>query len=107
MIDTDTTNKPVRGSDWNRLLEAILAADSKDELDWVEWKSTLDLSSKEVQAKSLAKHILAFANRDPQEARKHVEGVGLLVVGMEPGQVHGVVGIDNAVLGRWREQIRR
>jgi hypothetical protein len=43
-IDATTALRGVH--DLQRLVEAVIDADEHDELDWVEWKGTLDLSTK-------------------------------------------------------------
>lgn len=80
------------------LLGAVYDASPSDEQHWLEWKSTLDLTSKEVVATILSKAIIAFSNRDPAESARVVGGIGILLVGLEPGAVHGVTPVDNADL---------
>jgi schlafen family protein len=89
-IDYDTTRLPMGSLEWTSLLAAIEAAAPEDESDWIEWKSTLDLTDKNHLA-HIAKAIIAFANRDPAVASQRVEGRGLLIVGVTPGRVQGVV----------------
>ncbi|MDI6105035.1 putative DNA binding domain-containing protein [Actinoplanes sp. NEAU-A12] len=98
MLNMDTSHRPVRISDWSAVLEAVFAADPSDEQDWLEWKSTLDLRSKEQMATVVAKAIIAMANRDPDRAARAVGGIGILLIGIEPGNVTGVEAVDNADL---------
>ena len=79
------------------LAEAILQADSVDESDWLEWKSTLDLSDKRHQFQ-LSKHILGFANRPPDSASRNCKGYGYIFVGIEPSSSPGVTRLDPAEL---------
>ncbi len=88
----------MRPAEWASVLDAIYHAQPADEQTWLEWKSRLDLRSKEQMATLVAKAIIAFANRDPTEAAACVGGIGILVIGVEPGNVSGVVQIDNADL---------
>jgi hypothetical protein len=82
------------------LVEAIFNAPKHElELDWIEWKSTYDLLSGDPQFQ-LARHALGFANRHPDAAAAVVKGCAYLVVGVEPGRVHGIKPIDSAQLSR-------
>lgn len=72
-----------------QLVNAVTHASPNDELDWIEWKSGLDLADRPTQG-TIARHILGMANRRPDQARLHVEGCGCLVIGAEPGKVTGV-----------------
>lgn len=92
------TSRALRGTDaLRRLVEAVIRASKHDETDWLEWKSTLDLASKEGRF-HVARTVIGFANRLPDQARLHCEGVGYLVVGAEPGSCEGVDDIDPADL---------
>ncbi|WP_432176678.1 hypothetical protein [Streptomyces sp. Tue6028] len=87
------------------LVKAIRAASAADELDWLEWKSTLDFRPKDKADKSarahLARAIIGFANRQPDVARRNAEGYGILVVGVGPEGYHGVEEIDSVELEKW------
>lgn len=94
-IDTST---PLRGvSDLIRLVEAIHRAAPNDESRAIEWKSTLDLGSKH-GCFHVARAILGFANRMPDAAAMEFNGLGYILVGVEPGNVAGITSIDNARL---------
>ena len=68
------------------------------EPEWLEWKSTLDLS-KGSDGLMIAKEILGLANRPPERARLHCEGVGYVVVGAAGGNVlQGVAAVDLATV---------
>ena len=80
------------------LVRAIAAAPTTEsEPDWLEWKRGMDLTdrSRHVQ---MAKFIAGFANRDPIVARQNAGGCAYLVIGAEPGNVSGVIPVDNANL---------
>ncbi|MFI6244096.1 RNA-binding domain-containing protein [Micromonospora sp. NPDC050795] len=94
----DTTRRPVRPSEWLAVLDAVYNAEQSDEQTWLEWKSSLDLHSKEQMAKIVSKAIIAMANRDPNEAALTVGGIGILLIGIDPGSVAGVDQVDNADL---------
>ena len=66
-ISFDSSAAPGTAAEAAAIVDAVLAASPTDELDWIEWKSTLDLSSKTVQG-TLARHILGMANRPPSRA---------------------------------------
>lgn len=92
-----------RPSERRGLVEAIHAErPSSQETDWLEWKSTLDLTIKRDRA-NLARHIIAFANRTVQAAQRNCSGFAYLVVGVEPEQVHGLDVVDSADLDQWLE----
>lgn len=92
------TSRALRGHDaLRRLVKAVIDAGEHDETDWLEWKSTLDLASREGRW-HVARAVIGFANRLPDQARLHCEGVGYLVVGAQPGSCGGVDGIDPADL---------
>lgn len=69
----------------------------RQETHWLEWKETLDLGEKEVQAK-IAKAVLGFANRSPTTAGRHAGGCAYLLVGVAPGSLDGVARVDAAAL---------
>jgi hypothetical protein len=72
-------------------------ASANDELDWIEWKSTLDLTGKP-GCFHVARAILGLANRMPDNAARTCEGVGYVVVGAEPRSIQGVAAVDPARL---------
>jgi len=75
------------------LITAVLEADEQDENDWVEWKSTLDLT----QPRGLvhvSRAILGFANRDPQNGQQPFGGTAYLLIGVTPGTLQGVEPVD-------------
>ena len=96
----DITKQPRRISEWEAVLHAVFNANDSDEQTWLEWKSTLDLRSKEQMATVVAKAIIAMANRDPGKAATTVGGIGILLIGIEPGSVQGVQPVDNADLDK-------
>ncbi|MFD4628179.1 helix-turn-helix domain-containing protein [Streptomyces sp. NPDC058475] len=79
------------------LIRAIHEAGEHDENDWIEWKSTYDLTQKETKA-TLSRHIIAMANRMPAKSAAIAGGCGYIIVGVEPGNVTGVSTIDLADL---------
>lgn len=80
------------------LVRAVFSAPlGESEKDFIEWKSRYDLRSPEDQCK-LARHILGFANRDPDRAATAFAGFAYLICGAEPGDVQGVEKLDSADL---------
>lgn len=60
----------------------------------------MDLRSKRDIGTILCKAILAMSNRDPDDASHTMNGRGIVVIGVEPGAVHGVIHVDNADLDK-------
>ncbi|MFI1727588.1 helix-turn-helix domain-containing protein [Streptomyces sp. NPDC020489] len=104
-LEFDARRAPVRASHYLELVKAIRAASAADESDWLEWKSTLDFRPKNKADKSARAHvaraIIGFANRQPDDALRNVEGHGFLVVGVDPEGYYGVDEIDNVDLEPW------
>lgn len=91
--------QPLVGSARRRdLLRAVLEATDADELDWLEWKATLDLGNKQEVGKHLARHILGMANRHPDLAARKCDGWGVVIAGVEPGSLGGIRPVDPADL---------
>jgi hypothetical protein len=85
------------------LVEAVFGASENDESDWVEWKISLDLRTKEASG-TIARHILGMANRIPEYAARCAGGCGYLIVGVEPRKYVGVSEVDPAVLDQALQQ---
>jgi hypothetical protein len=98
-VQVETSRALRRPDELAALVCAVLQALETDELDWIEWKSVLDLGIKSVQG-TLARHILGMANRQPDAAAAHMQGCGYIVVGAEPGSAAGVTPIDPAQLSQ-------
>lgn len=96
-IDLDLSGPLRRPSDLHRLIEAIVGAKPEDESDWLEWKSTLDLTTAHGRA-HVARAVLGMANRMPDRAARHAGGLGYVVIGVKPGEVTGVDLLDPADL---------
>ena len=80
-----------------RLYRPFWPASPNDESTWIEGKSDLDLSGKVGQV-VVARQILGMANRSPEVAAQHAEGLGYIVIGAEPNNCCGVVELDPADL---------
>ncbi|HEV2810238.1 MAG TPA: hypothetical protein VGV93_07580 [Acidimicrobiales bacterium] len=89
-------SREIRGVDQLRaLVRAVLAAHPSEEASWIEWKSHINLTSKDGCMK-VASAILGLANRPVDEAARTCAGFGYLVVGAEPDKLTGVVVPDPA-----------
>ena len=93
----NTLRAPRSDQDWREFLHAVERADAEDESEWIEWKSSLDLSARATRA-TLARHIIGMANRRVKEAARSVEGFGYVLIGIEPGNRCGVTRVDFADL---------
>ena len=93
VLNLDTSRAPTRPAELLALALAVRDADPSDEASWLEWKSTLDWQSKGARV-HVARAILGFANRMPDDAARHVEGHGFLLVGVESGAIPGVAALD-------------
>ena len=71
-----------------------------EENDYLEWKSAYDLSSKPGAA-ATARQLIGMANRDFAQAERHAEGGAYVLLGVEPGMVHGVPHWDSADIENW------
>jgi hypothetical protein len=66
------------------LVELVFRAEGAIETTEVEWKLEWNLDTRPRRA-GLAKHIIGFANRDPDQAARTFGGHAFLLVGVEPG----------------------
>ena len=96
-LNIETSGSMRRPSDLVKLVEAVVAGTSEDEADWIEWKSTLAMTTAE-GTYSLARQILGSAHRNPDSAARFMGGQGFIIVGAEPGSVEGVAPVDLAKL---------
>jgi hypothetical protein len=98
-ISFDSAAAPGTAEEAAAVVDAVLAASPTDELDWIEWKISLDLSNKTIRG-ILARHILGMANRLPDRAASHAGGRGFVVVGAEPQNRCGIEAADPADLSQ-------
>ncbi len=98
-LRVDTSRAHTTHEERAALVGAIVAAQSVDELDWIEWKIAGDLSKGPTQG-TIARHILGLANRLPDRAALHAGGCGYLIMGAQPGSVPGITRMDPASLGQ-------
>ncbi|WP_280498882.1 AlbA family DNA-binding domain-containing protein [Nocardia farcinica] len=81
-----------------QLIRAVYAADPTDETRAVEWKIGFDTITSNEASFTIAKTILGFGNRPVEVAKNDFEGVGYLLVGVEPGSLRGQAVPDSAEL---------
>ncbi len=94
-LNIESTRALRRPTELQDLVRAVLQADPADESDWIEWKSLRSLTTIEGRAEA-ARHILGFANRHPDRAARNFKGCGYLLIGVEPGRLHGTDRVDPA-----------
>lgn len=99
MVLTIDTSRALRTPDQVlSLIQAVYEAAPEDESRAVEWKSGYaDLTSAEVSF-SIGRAILGLANRPVTVAAASFEGMGYVLVGVEPGSLNGQPVPDSAEL---------
>lgn len=96
-LNIDTTIALRTPGQLANLVNAILAADPVDETHWLEWKTDVNLTDRQWQAR-IAKFVLGVANRRPQVADPACEGCAYMALGVAPGKLSGCVLPDSAQL---------
>jgi hypothetical protein len=100
--DVDTRRAARRPGALKALVEAIAAAPAHEpETEALEWKSSMPLEDGPSTRYAAARQILGFANREPDRAMETFEGCGYLLIGLEPGKVHGTSPLDPADIDNW------
>jgi hypothetical protein len=85
-LNIDTTIALRTPGQLANLVNAILAADPVDETHWLEWKTDVNLTDRQWQAR-IAKFVLGVANRRPQVADPACEGCAYMALGVAPGKL--------------------
>ncbi|WAC69231.1 hypothetical protein [Microbacterium sp. SL75] len=80
------------------LADAVLSADSSDESRSIEWKSQYANLLAPEAGFAIGRAVLGMANRPIAAAQSHFEGVGYVLVGVEPGHLHGQIVPDSATV---------
>lgn len=97
-LDIDSSRPLVSPALKRKLVEVVRdAAANESEPDWLEWKSTVELSEKRWQFE-IARFVLGAGNRMPDRAARTVDGHAYMLLGVEPRNLCGVSRIDNAQL---------
>ncbi len=96
----DAGRLPTGDQGWAELLGYAMALGDLAEAPWLELKSRLplDKSGRKRAGALLAREILGFGNRMPDEAERYLGGHAVILVGGGEGQVEGVEPIDGAEL---------
>lgn len=101
MLNIDLTRAARSHSERLAVVQAVAgAAAIEQETDWIEWKSTIDVSSSEGAFK-VARGILGFGNRDPAHAARFARGCAYFLVGVEAGALTGTQAHDSADVEQW------
>lgn len=79
------------------LIALVHSAVGANETYELEWKLEFPLETRMRRA-ALAKHIIAFANRDPDRAARTFKGHAFLLIGVEPGAWGSAPDLDPAEL---------
>ncbi|MDP9890803.1 hypothetical protein [Pseudarthrobacter enclensis] len=88
-VGLDAAVLPLGERSLRLILGYVLAVGDEAETNYLEIKSSLDLSSKAGVAK-VAKFLLGAANRRPQQAERHFRGHAVLVIGAQKDAAPGV-----------------
>jgi hypothetical protein len=96
-------SRPLRSATQLRnLVQAVFDAHESDEQHYIEWKGTLDLGKSGRQGHfSIAKCIIAMANRPVESSRNYFGGCGYMIIGAEPKRLHNITVPDMADLEPW------
>ncbi len=97
--DLDLTRPPTGLKTASALVRAVAASDDRIERHYLEVKSDLQLNDAAHLAK-IAKFILGAANRLPETAMKAFGGYAVLVAGVAPGEVRGVMPVEKLDLDK-------
>lgn len=97
----DWTRAARRPSEREEIVDYVFSGSAGTaEKDWLEWKTEYDLTTVHGRL-GVARQVMSFANRHPDRAAQHAEGLGYLLLGVEPGNLPGVPEFDSADLENW------
>lgn len=85
----DLTRFPSGEREWSEFIRRVAASGDLAERHFIELKSDIDPTSKEGAAK-VAKFVLGAANRDPERAKKYLEGHAVMILGVSEDNVRGL-----------------
>jgi hypothetical protein len=105
VVQIDTSAPLLRPSQLTALVRAVHCADPNDEHRWIEWKSTVDLSTPSGTV-NVVKHIIGLANRQPAAAAQPAGGYGYVLFGVGPGSITGIAAL-RVVSSAIEEQLDR
>jgi hypothetical protein len=102
--DPDFTTLARKPSALLAIIKYVRNTPTLEETDYLEWKSAYDLSSK-TGAAATARQLIGMANRDFAQTERHAEGSAYVLLGVEPGMVHGVPHWDSADIENWLARV--
>ena len=100
-MDVDLSRLPAGTSGWLALADHALALGDLAEVDYLELKGALPFGERRDRKRSavvISRAVLGMSNRMPELASKHLGGAGVVLVGIDQGNVVGVEPVDGAVL---------
>lgn len=100
-MDVDLSRLPTGTAGWQALVDHTLALGDLSEVDYLELKGKLGFAVKVDRKRSavvVARAVLGMANRMPDAAGRQLDGHGVVLVGVDRGQVVGAEQVDGAVL---------
>ncbi|MDR1187545.1 MAG: hypothetical protein LBK95_08830 [Bifidobacteriaceae bacterium] len=96
MSGFDLARRPVGLRAWGEFVDWVLSDDGLGESDWLEFKSDIQLPSKEGWS-AVARFVLGAANRLPEHAAAHLDGAAVALVGIgDDGHPSGAARVDPA-----------
>lgn len=98
MPDYDMSHRPEGPEERRDFVNFLLGKSELRETDYLEVKSEFNLQSKNDQAK-VAKFVLGAANRNPGDARQHLDGFAVFVAGVGRDDIVGIAGEETIDLG--------
>jgi predicted HTH transcriptional regulator len=99
----DFTTLARRPSERLAIVEHVRDTPALEETDYLECKSAYDLTTRPGAA-ATARQLIGMANRDFAQVERHVEGSAYVLMGVEPGTLHGVPHWDSADIENWLER---
>lgn len=100
-VDADLTRLPTGTAGWCALVDHALALGDLSEVDYLELKGTLPFAASSDRKRSavlLSRTVLGLANRMPDSAERHLDGHGVVLVGIDGGILVGAAQVDGAIL---------
>ncbi len=100
-MDVDLSRLPTGGTAWRALIDHALSLGDLSEVGYLELKGLLPFTERTDRKRSavvLARAVLGMGNRMPDVAAAHLEGFGVVLVGIQDQNLVGAEQVDGAVL---------
>lgn len=100
-MEADLTRLPIGTASWRALIDHALSLGDLAEVAYLELKGTLpfrDKGPRKRSAVTLARAVLGMSNRMPDAAARHLQGYGVVLVGVSEQRIEGAEKVDGAVL---------